>query len=489
MLSENQDLEINIRSFSRAPLLLPQFKTGLVLLSALVAGWLIWSIPPANTMNPQGMHFLASMVVAIAFWMFDVFEDYVVGLMLLLAWVILGIVPAKFALAGFSENSWFFIIGSFGIAAAIGKTPLLQRLALGFLRWIPINYQKTYIAVLLSVGAFSSPLLPSGKARAVVTVPLTQAISLTAGLHPRSNGSATIALAAFVGFTQMQFMFLTGAEQNLMSWNLLSPAAKAEFGWLSWIMVTFPAAIVISACMFFAVNFLLPLSSEEKQRLDARAIEAAIQDVGPVSRKEWIIICTLGVTIVGWLTKSAHGVNEAWVALTALLVLLLTGALDKETFKNEVDWSLILFFGVLNSMAMVAEDTKADAWLMSIGGVVLARFAGQPLSFLLIICLLISAIRFVLRKTPAAVLFAVTVLPLSYMTGIHAGVLIVTAIMAGECFLFAYQDGPYQIAYGSAGGKAFSHTQARRVLAARYFATVLAIAMSVPYWKYLGFIR
>jgi divalent anion:Na+ symporter, DASS family len=489
MLTENQSLEIHIRSLPRAPLFAAQFKTGVVLLSALGAGWLIWNVPPADTMDPEGMHFLATMLVAITFWMFDIFEDYVVGLMLLLAWVILGIVPAKLALAGFSENSWFFIIGSFGIAAAISKTSLLQRLALGFLRWLPIKYHKTYIAVLLSLGAFSSPLLPSGKARAAVTVPLTQAISQTAGFHPCSNGSATIALAAFVGFTQMQFMFLTGAEQNLMSWNLLPPTAKAEFGWLSWILVTLPAAIVISAFMFFAVQFLFPLSSGEKERLDARSIEAPIRDVGPISRKEWIVICTLGMTIVGWLTKSVHGVNEAWVALAALLVLLLTGALDKQTFKKEVDWSLILFFGVLNSMAIVAEHAKTDAWLMSIGGVVLARFAGQALSFLLIICLLISAVRFVLRKTPAAALFAVTVLPLSHMSGIHSGVLIVTAIMAGECFLFAYQDGPYQIAYGSAGGKAFSHTQARRVLAARYIATLLAITVSVPYWKYLGFIH
>ena len=54
--------------------------------------------------------------------------------MLLLAWVVFGIVPAKVALAGFSENSWFFIVGSFGIAADIGKTSLFQRLALGLLR-------------------------------------------------------------------------------------------------------------------------------------------------------------------------------------------------------------------------------------------------------------------------------------------------------------------------------------------------------------------
>jgi hypothetical protein len=33
------------------------------------------------------------MAVAVAFWVFDVFDDYLVGRMLLLAWIIFDIVP------------------------------------------------------------------------------------------------------------------------------------------------------------------------------------------------------------------------------------------------------------------------------------------------------------------------------------------------------------------------------------------------------------
>lgn len=61
--------------------------------------------------------------------------------------------------------------------------------------------------------------------------------------------------------------------------------------------------------------------------------------------------------------------------------------------------------------------------------------------------------------------------------------------MIGECFLLGYQDGPYQIAYAGGGGTAFTHGQARKILAAKYLATLLAVAVSVPYWKFLGFIR
>jgi hypothetical protein len=103
--------------------------------------------------------------------------------------------------------------------------------------------------------------------------------------------------------------------------------------------------------------------------------------------------------------------------------------------------------------------------------------------------LLVATVRLFLRKTPTAVLFAVTILPFSESVGIHPGVLIVAALMSGECFFLGYQDGPYQIAYAAANGAPFSHTQARKILAAKYIATPLALAVSVPYWKFLGLIR
>jgi anion transporter len=460
------------------------------LMAAVFAlGWMAWSMPPLQGLSTKANHFLATMLVAVALWMLDIFDEYIVGLMLLLAWVVFGIVPAKVALAGFSENSWFFIVGSFGIAAAISKTSLFQRLALGLLRWIPIQYQKTYMAVLLSAGAFSTPLLPSGKARAAVIVPINQAIAATAGFARRSNGAAAIALAAFIGFTQMQFMFLTGAEQNLVSWNLLPSAAKAEFGWLTWFVAALPAALCISVFTFFSVQILLPLSTEEKEHLSMKAIPQSTTETSSLGRKDWIALATLILTLVGWLTSGYHGVSEAWVAMAALLVFLLTGILDKDGFRNDLDWGLILFFGVLNSLSMVAENLKIDAWLMAISASFLDRFAAEPTSFLFMVFVLVASVRFFLRKASAAALITIILLPLSERVGIHPGVLIVTALMSGECFLLGYQDGPYQIAYAGGGGSAFSHGQARKILAAKYIATLLAIAVSVPYWKFLGFIR
>jgi di/tricarboxylate transporter len=330
--------------------------------------------------------------------------------------------------------------------------------------------------------------LPTGKARAAIAVPISQAISEAAGFEARSNGSAAVSLSAFIGFSQMSFMFLNGA-QCLIAWNFLPPHLKAEFGWFSWFLAAFPAAVCISLFMFFSVHYLLPLLQHEKNHLWARADLISVVNLGPLTRREWITLCTLTLTVVGWLTPSWHGLNEAWVALAALLVFLLTGVLDKDSFKKKLDWGLILFFGVLNSMAVVASHLKVDAWFTQLSGPFLVEFADDPLSFLLAVFVLVVVVRIVLHKTPSAAFFALTLVPVSSTVGIHPGVLLVAVVMAGECFLLGYQDGPYQIAFAGSGGSAFSHSQARKILAAKYVATAVAIAVSVPYWHMLGFIR
>jgi anion transporter len=456
---------------------------------AILLGSFIWNLPPVEPMGERGMQFLATMSAAVILWVLEIVDEYIVGLLLLLSWVVLGIVSSKVALAGFATNSWFFTIGALGIAAAIANTSLLKRLAFKLIGWVPIRCHNTYAICLLSAGIFSGPLLPTGKARAAVAVPVSQAITEFAAFGPRSNGSAAISLSAFLGFSQMSFMFLTGGEHCLIAWNFLPPELKAEFGWLTWFLAALPAAICIVVVMFISIQWLLPLSPQEKAHLAGRSATAPLIDNKPMSQKEWIVLGCLVLTVVGWLTKPLHAIDEAWIALSALLVFLLLGVLDKDGFRNKIDWGLILFFGVLNSLALVTHHLKIDETLKTLTDELLGQFSGGALGFFLLLFIVISFVRFFLRKTPTAALVVVALLPFSASVGVHPGIMILAAIMIGECFLLGYQDGPYQIAYAGANGTAFSHTQARKVLAAKYAATLVALAVSVPYWKFLGLIH
>jgi DASS family divalent anion:Na+ symporter len=341
----------------------------------------------------------------------------------------------------------------------------------------------------LTSGLVSTALLPTGKARTVIGIPMSQAISDSSGFAPRSNGSAALNLAALVGFSQLSFLYLTGGEYCLIGWNLLPGAAKSEFGWTAWFLAALPAGILTLIFVFLAVLWLFPLRSEEKQLMANADRGVEIENSKPFSRQEWIALITLLVTITGWLTMPMHGIDETWIAIAALLVFHVTGLLTKEIFTRKLDWGLILFFGIVTSMAGVTSHLKVDRWFVTQIDPVLTAYPLGPLAFLAVVVVLVNFARLFIRKSPVVTFFMITMVPIAHGLGVHPGALLLTIVMASESFFVSYQDGPYQIAYSSTSGQAFSHAQARKLLMAKSVATLLAIAASVPYWRMLGLIH
>jgi anion transporter len=354
------------------------------------------------------------------------------------------------------------------------------------LRRIPLTYHKTHTFLLFASGLLITPLLPTGKARAVIALPVSRAVAKATGFADRSNGSAALSLAALIGFSHMSFMFLTGGEFCLIGWNLLPLEAKNDFGWMSWFLAALPAGILIFLVVFMAIHFLFPLKAEDRVVQFKSATAQKLENPGPLSRAEWIGVSVLALTLLGWLTKPLHGVDETWVALGGLLVFLMTGCLDKKSFRNNLDWELIVFFGIINSMAVISTHLQIDRWVGGLVSPILAGVSTNRIKFLIAVIVIVCLTRFFLRKSPSIALTTVILVPVGHDIGIHPGVILLTILAASECFFLPYQDGPYQIAYSSTNGQAFSHGQAQKILAVRFLATMLAVVISIPYWTMLG---
>lgn len=96
-------------------------------------GTFLWHTPPPAPLDANGMHFLATLVAAVILWAFDVFDEYIVGLLLLLSWLLAEVVPTRVALSGYSTTAWFFTVGALGMGAAVGRSGVLNRVALKIL--------------------------------------------------------------------------------------------------------------------------------------------------------------------------------------------------------------------------------------------------------------------------------------------------------------------------------------------------------------------
>ena len=195
------------------------------------------------------------------------------------------------------------------------------------------------------------------------------------------------------------------------------------------------------------------------------------------------------LSIAAWLTKPLHGVNESWVALAAMVTLLMAGVLDKKGFNSNIDWGFLFFFAIVGSLGNVAMHLKVDEWLVNIMNPVFAVVSFHPLPFLLATVLVAFVVRLFLKKITAAVVSTIVLIPWAPVMEIHPGVLLLAILIAMESWFLPYQDDSYQLVYNSTEGSSFSHAQARKLMIAKFISAFLAIAISYPYWKALGFIQ
>lgn len=473
---------------ARAKRLLGFNKKALGLTLAIVIATVVWYLPPQAPLDEKGAHFLAIFLGIVALWAFEIFEEHVVAILLLLSWVILGIVPTRIALAGFSESSWFFALGVLGIGAAITSSGLLYRVALQVLRVLPPRY-KVYSFSLLTAGLFITPVFPENKGRIGIMAPLTQTISEALGYGARSNGSAGLAFSSLVGFSQLTFTFLTGATYCLVGWSLMPADARANFGWITWFEAALPAALVTVLFFYFAIQICFPSEDTKIRDLSGKTLLTQMEILGTLTSGEWISVGVITLAAFGWLGKPLHGISEAWVALGALAIFLVTGLLDRKGLRNNIDWGYLLFLGVVSAMDDVMRALGVDRWLSGFVAPVISAVSFSPLLFLFVVALMVYGLRFLLKKSACVVLILVTLIPMAQQVGIHPGVLLLTILIAIEAWFLPYQTDSYQIAYYSTDEKAFSHAQGRKLMIVKFLISFLSIAVSVPYWRMLGFIR
>jgi len=456
------------------------------LLIGLTVGIIIWQLPTPSGLDERGLQLLATLTTGMIFWVFGVFEEYLVALLMLISWLLLGIASPQYALAGFSKSSWFFILGVLGIGAAVTKSGLLYRVALQLLHRIPPNY-KIYSLMLNVSGLLATPVLPEVKARIAIMAPIGHAISETMGFKPRSNGSAGISLSGYVGFSQMTFVFLTGANTCILGWSLLPESARAQFGFMPWMLAALPAGIFTLAALFFALQFLFPL--DEGPTISAGTVKTQLQILGPLTKVEWLSIGILTATVIGWLGKPLHGIDEAWVALSGFVLFAATNVLSKSGVKNNIDWGYLIFLGVITSLAGLITHLKLEGWLRGLLRPILLPVSDHPVAFLIFVALIVYVVRFYFNKNSVIVLLSLSLTSWAQEIGIHPGVLLLVMLMAIESWFLPHQTPSYQIAYYSTDEKAFSHSQARKLMIAKFFVSLIAIAISVPYWQMLGLIR
>jgi di/tricarboxylate transporter len=413
-----------------------------------------------------------------------VVPDFAIGLVLVTGWVLLGVATTSEALSGFASKEWLFVLGTYGLAAATARSGLLYRIGLLLVRRLPhgVLWQA---ATLLVTGLMLTPLVPSSTGRASLTAPLALAVSEALRLPDRGRAAALLGLGTWVGAGPLMFAFLNGSGTCLLAWGLLPEASRARFGWVAWVVAAAPLGLVVVLGSLALLRAMFP--PEPVPRLAASRVSLQVAVLGPVRARELGTIAILATTVAGWVAAPWLAVDLATVALLGLLASVALGTFDRPALQS-LDWSFLVFFGVVLTVGRLGATVGLDRAAAATVDRLLGGFEPGPSLFVLAVAAVSVLVRLMLDQDLAVVLLGVALVPVAPRLDVDPWIVVIALLSTSVAWWLPAQTPSYLVAQSASEGRLFSHVQAQRFAIAYTALTLLALLVSVPYWRLLGLV-
>jgi DASS family divalent anion:Na+ symporter len=190
--------------------------------------------------------------------------------------------------------------------------------------------------------------------------------------------------------------------------------------------------------------------------------------------------------VLGWITAPYHGVDVAWVAMIGLAILLAANFLDRATFRSGIYWDFLFYLGAVLSLTSVVRYLQVDVWVIRLLTPLIEPMTARPDLFLLALSVAVFAARFILPSFPLVSLLVITLAPIALPAGIAPLALTLVICTTVSVWFLPYQSTYYLALYFGTKEQAFSHSQVRLVAWSYGIIYLVAVAVAIPYWHYLG---
>ena len=380
---------------------------------------------------------LLSELLILTFLVFLVFEILPVTLICL---IMLGIMPLlgisesfNQALSGFSNQVVFFILASFGIAAALTKVPLSKRFLRKMLRIFGGNSKTLTLAFMICAAVVSSVISNVPTCAVFLSIAL-EFLKIYEGEDRRISGRTMmigIPVASMIG----GIMTPAGSSINLLAISLLQEYTGTTIRFLQWMTIGIPIAVIILPVSWFILVSIFPPAEVDREKCRTFVENLGIPD--DILPEEKRVLVIFGVMFACWLLSSwVTSINIMVVALLGCCVFCLPkiGVLTSAEFMQSVNWDSIFLVGTVLSMGTVLTNNGVSNQI----ALLFPSFNGVPKLFLLIyLALLIFVLLILIPVAPSLVTLMVpVVVQAATAAQIHPGLaVIVCAICACNCYL------------------------------------------------------
>jgi len=343
------------------------------LLSIILSfGLTYWLFEP--TMNMAQAYVLFVLFLAIGLWITEAIPPFAVGL-LVFGFLIFAMNsyyseadPANVqAHYGEYVNSWsssviWLLLGGFFMAQAMSKTKLdrsVFRLTVSNFGTIPRNI---LLGLMLSTAIFS--MIMSNTATTAMMIASVMPFINSLDKDSPFSKAMLIGIAGAASLGGMGTII--GSPPNAIAVEALNNHG-IDIGFLEWMMVGFPIAILLTLLFWFALTrryipkkkrMTIILAEEESIDSEAR------QKIDKLKKR--VVLGVLLLTLILWLTENVHGIPASVVSLLPIILLTISGIITGDDVRK-LPWdTLMLVAGGLSLGLAIKETGLADLYLAKI---------------------------------------------------------------------------------------------------------------------------
>lgn len=342
---------------------------SLVLLSrsvrpmVLVGGVIAWALvsraaPPAG-LSQVAERALGVFAIAVIYWLSGVIPLMVTSLLVIVLLGVSGVMPPRAAYALFGNDSIFFILAAFMLAAAVNHRGLGRRIALEVIGRMGTTPRSLVLSIYL-LSALMSFVIPE-HATAAIVFPIVADLAAAMGLRPGQRYATALFLAMAWGVNIGGIATLLGGARGPLAIGILSEAAGRTISFTQWSAATIPLVALLLTAGYGVLTLYFPaeltsLGTTGEQLAEQRAA------LGRVTYDERGVALILGATVAAWIVGSdIYGF--AGIAILAVVALFALNLLSWREVEQYVNWGIILMYGGAIALGAALEKTGAAAFV------------------------------------------------------------------------------------------------------------------------------
>ncbi|MEM6366325.1 MAG: SLC13 family permease, partial [Planctomycetota bacterium] len=337
---------------------------------------------------------LAILLVAATLWVSEAVPLFVTSLIVLflcVVWLTPSMVTAEIAVtkddffAPFFSDIIVLFLGGFAISAALHKRQLDEWLAMVIIRRTGDTMPKLMFGVMVATAFLSMWVSNTATAAMMLATVLPIASRL-----PKESGYGralilSVPFAANIGGLGTPI----GTPPNAIAMQYMS-GIGIQPGFATWMMIGIPGVLGM-LCFAWMLLIVIARRSEQPQSDEATAtnqhtalsgvgddtsLSQPIIDSDPIAlatgesmvrlqkdRDFFIIVITVLITALGWMTAALHGQSSGTVAMIPLLVFFGTGVLDSRDLRK-MSWDVLLMMGGGLCLGTAIAESGLALWLV-----------------------------------------------------------------------------------------------------------------------------